>query len=48
MKNITNTIKSIKSQNFKDFEYLIIDGNHQMVLLKKLKNIENLLIKSER
>ena len=50
MKNITNTIKSIKSQNFKDFEYLIIDGKSSDGTFEKIKKYRKFvdLIKSEK
>lgn len=44
---ISNTIKSISNQTYKDFEYLVIDGNSSDKTLKKiiiLKKKVNLLI----
>ena len=30
--DLANTIQSLKEQSFKKFEYIVIDGNSQMVL----------------
>ena len=50
IKNITNTIKSIQSQNFENFEYLIIDGKSSDVTFEKIKKYRKFidLIKSEK
>ena len=50
IKNITNTIKSIQSQNFKNFEYLIIDGKSSDGTFEKIKRYRKFvdLIKSEK
>lgn len=46
-KNISKTIESIKSQSFKDFEYIIIDGkstDNTVTEIQKYKKFVNLLI----
>ena len=46
-KNIKSTIKSIKAQKFRKFEYIVIDGNSKdrtIDQIIKLKNSVNLLI----
>ena len=43
-KNIEKTIKSILNQNFKNFEYLIIDGKSNDKTLKNLKKFKKKLI----
>ena len=35
--NIQNTIQSIISQNYKNFEYIVIDGKSTDKTLKKIK-----------
>ena len=45
--NISNTIKSIYTQSYKDFEYLIIDGkstDETLTKILKFKNKINILI----
>ena len=42
-KNIDTTIKSIKAQNFRNFEYLIIDGKSTDGTLKKLKKYKRII-----
>ena len=46
--NISNTIKSIYTQSYKDFEYLIIDGkstDETLTKILKFKNKINILIR---
>jgi len=40
-KNISKTIKSVLDQNFKNFEYIIVDGNSSDETLKKIKKFQN-------
>ena len=39
--NIEKTIKSIVSQSFKNFEYIIIDGKSTDKTIKKIKKFKN-------
>ena len=42
-KNILKTLNSIKNQVFKNYEYIIIDGNSRDKTLKILKKIKFLI-----
>ena len=51
-KNIDKTIKSILNQNFKNFEYIVIDGNsvdRTLLKIKKYqKNIDHIVSENDK